>query len=214
MFLKFLLSMDCIARKCASLALVLLFPATILAYPRNASPAGAAVHFTIADFDGDSQPDIATVQTGQANSFNTRYWIGFQLSTGARSIVAVTAPAGGLRISSRDMNGDNFLDVVVTTAWADRPVTVLLNDGHGNFTPSDPAGYASLLENSETFWSGAGNEIRDAAILLLRQPSGQSEKRGTLEDPAYVTGSTLFRCCCDYFLFGSPSSFGRAPPSL
>ena len=214
MFLKFLMSMDCVARKCAGLAFVLLFPATILAYPRSAAPAAEEVHFAIADFDGDSQPDIATVQVGQANSFNTRYWIGFKLSTGASSTVGITAPTGGLRITSRDMNGDNFLDVVVTTAWSDRPVTVLLNDGHGNFTPSDPARYSSLLESSKVVWSGAGNEIRDAAILLLRQPSGQSEKRGTLEGPVYVTGSTLFRCCCDYFLFGSPSSFGRAPPSL
>lgn len=214
MFLKFLMSKDGVARKCAGLAFVLLFPATILAYPRSAAPASEAVPFAIADFDGDSQPDIATVQAGQANSFNTRYWIGFKLSTGSRATVGITAPTGGLRITSRDMNGDNFLDVVVTTAWSNRPVTILLNDGHGNFTPADPARFLPLLQSSEIVWSGAGNEIRDAALLLLRQPPYQSKKRAALDGPVCVTGSIPFPCCCDYFLFGSPSSFGRAPPSI
>src|SRR6202022_1397424 len=111
---------------------VLVFPAPPPASPRSAAPAAEEVHFAIADFDGDSQPDIATVQVGQANSFHTRYWIAFKLSTGASSPVGIPAPTGGVRITSRDMNGHNFLDVVVTTAWSDRPVTVLLNDGHGN----------------------------------------------------------------------------------
>ena len=76
--------------------------------------------------------DLGTVQVGQRSSWDTHYWIAFQLSRGSRQILGVTAPTGGLQITSRDVNGDSFLDVVVTTAWTNRPVAVLLNDGQGN----------------------------------------------------------------------------------
>src|ERR1700720_2791049 len=69
--------------------------------------------FAIADFDGDRRPDLATVHVGQSSSWSTHYWIAFQLSGGSRQTLGITAPTGGLRITSRDVNGDSFLDVVV-----------------------------------------------------------------------------------------------------
>ncbi len=61
--------------------------------------------FAIADFDGDRRPDLATVQVGQGNSWDTYYWIAFQLSGGSRQTLGITAPTGGLQITSRDVNG-------------------------------------------------------------------------------------------------------------
>src|SRR5258708_37803444 len=86
----------------------------------SAAPGGsvrAASHFTIADFDGDNRPDFASVHVGQGGLQNSRYWIAFQLSGGSGQTVSVTAPTGGLRITARDVNGDSFLDVVITTLW-------------------------------------------------------------------------------------------------
>ena len=40
--------------------------------------------FAIADFDGDKQLDIATVQVGQIDASDTQYWIHFRLSSGTR----------------------------------------------------------------------------------------------------------------------------------
>src|ERR1700724_2155446 len=94
--------------------------------------------FAIGDFDGDSQPDLAMVQSGVDRS-DTRYWIRLEFSSGLRDGIGVTAPSGGLHITSRDVNGDHFLDLVVSTAWRHRPLAVLLNDGHGKFTLRDPA---------------------------------------------------------------------------
>ena len=62
--------------------------------------------FAIADFDGDSRPDLATVEIGQIGPSRARYWIGFQLSAGAQQMIDVNAPVGGLDITSRDVNGD------------------------------------------------------------------------------------------------------------
>jgi hypothetical protein len=135
---------------------------------RPASPQ-AFTHFAIADFDGDSRPDLATVNVGQSSARNTRYWIAFRLSGRSSQTVGITAPAGGLQITSRDVNGDSFPDVIVTTAWTNKPVAVLLNDGLGNFTSSNPSEFQSAFTTSGTYWTLAGNEIRDATALLLER---------------------------------------------
>src|SRR4029077_5207486 len=136
-------------------------------------------HFAIADFDGDNRPDLASVHVGQSNSISTRYWIAFHLSGGSGQTVGITAPRGGLQITSRDVNGDNFPDVIVTTAWTNKPVAILLNDGFGNFTASDPANFQSAFSASEMSWTFAADEIRDttAALLLSRGVPGDCQKQ-------------------------------------
>ena len=84
---------------------------------------------TIGDFDGDQRPDFVTADIGERGSSHTVYRIAIELSSGARSTLNIAAPDGGLQLSSRDVNGDDWPDVIVTTAWTQRPVAVLLNDG-------------------------------------------------------------------------------------
>src|SRR5579863_5000175 len=64
--------------------------------------------FAIADFDGDQKPDLATVeiQNGMSAS-TTQYSIRFRLSVGTAQSFGVSAPAGGLQIVARDVNGDD-----------------------------------------------------------------------------------------------------------
>jgi hypothetical protein len=139
-------------------------------------PAQMATHFAIADFDGDSRPDLASVHVGQDSPRSTHYWIAFHLSGGLGQTVGITAPTGGLQITSRDVNGDSFPDIIVTTAWTNKPVAILLNDGFGNFTVSNPSEFQSAFTASETSWTLATAEIWDAsaALLLSRSVSGDS----------------------------------------
>src|SRR4029077_8652925 len=67
----------------------------------------------------------------------------------------------------RELNGDSFPDVIVTTAWTNKPVAILLNDGFGNFTASDPAEFQNAFIASEMSWTFAADEIRDTAAALL-----------------------------------------------
>jgi hypothetical protein len=175
----------------------------------------AASHFAIADFDGDSQPDLATVQAGEIGGSETRYWIRFQLSTGSRKAIGVRAPAGGLEISPRDVNGDNSLDLVVTTAGLNRPVAVLLNDGYGNFTLNDPDAFPGLVWGSETSWMPtAGVQSKDtAAVASCRYLPGDCEENKRISSPSGLPG-VLARLGSHVRAFQlGVCVLGRAPPT-
>jgi hypothetical protein len=155
--------------------LLLVFASTIAVGLETVPPARTAAHretaivpqFAIEDFDGDSRPDIATVLEGLSGSADNHYRIRFQLSSGGSQNIDLTAPVGGLDISSRDVNGDDFLDLVVTTAGTNRPVAVLLNDGAGNFTASDPSAFPGAFRKSSNFWRALTEELREASPVFL-----------------------------------------------
>jgi len=128
--------------------------------------AGIVPQFTIEDFDGDSRPDIAIVSEGRNGSADDHYRIRFLLSSGGSQNIDLTAPVGGLDISSRDVNGDDSLDVVITTAATNRPVAVLLNDGAGNFTASDPSAFPEAFRKSSNFWRALTEELPEASPAL------------------------------------------------
>src|SRR5260370_16588839 len=106
--------------------------------PENSSGSSepAASQFAITDFDGDNRPDLASVRLGQSSSQNARYWIDFQLTSGVPQTIGVTAPTGGLQLRARDVNGDRYPDVLVTTYWPNQPLPLLLHYRPANFPPS------------------------------------------------------------------------------
>jgi hypothetical protein len=112
----------------------------------------SGANFAIADFDGDRLPDVATVETGPSEAAQTQYWIQFAFGRGRRTGVVVSGPIGGLQIASQDVNGDSFLDVIVSTELANEPVAVLLNDGAGNFRLSDVSKFGRAIWESRAEW--------------------------------------------------------------
>jgi FG-GAP-like repeat len=192
--------------------LVALAGQSTAAHPASAQ---ALAHFAIADFDGDNHPDLATVNIGQSSARNTRYWIAFHLSGRSNQTVGISAPAGGLQITSRDVNGDSFPDVIVTTAWTNKPVAILLNDGLGNFTSSSPSEFQNAFTTSGASWTLATDEIRDATALpLIRSGLGDRREDGTSLSRGR-TISLVFPLSYRVSVLASVAPFiGRAPPCL
>jgi hypothetical protein len=206
-------------------ALLLLVFASIVAVgletgrpARNAAAphdAGIVPQFAIEDFDGDSRPDIATVLEGRSGAADNHYRIRFQLSSGGSQNIDLTAPVGGLDISSRDVNGDDFLDVVVTTARTNRPVAVLLNDGTGNFAASDPSAFPGAFRKSSNFWRGLTGELRDASPAFFSRVFSSELEAGSrtfsvpIEIGIYAGRSNRLETRA-----AGVSYLGRAPPSL
>lgn len=168
--------------------------------------------FAIADLDGDLRPDLVAVRTGTGDVLRTDYWIQLQLSTAGRQSILVVAPAGGLQVAARDVNGDHAPDLVVTTTWLNQPVAVFLNDGHGGFSRVDPGAFPKAFAESKTCWSSATHEMSEGDCV----PSNSREDVGSkTEDFLHVRSQSRFVACSDLRFGTGPfliSRLGRAPP--
>jgi hypothetical protein len=130
-------------------------------------------HFgrVVADFDGDSQPDVAVTKM-EAQGAGYIYWLEFDLSTrrGADTIPqrpgfpVLTSSMFGLHLTPRDVDGDHDLDIVVTMGIARRPVAVWINDGQGGFVEGDLAAYPALTRSEQLSLSPQSGS--DSAPLL------------------------------------------------
>lgn len=170
--------------------------------------------FAIGDFDGDNQADLATVQNGLDRS-GTRYWICLEFGSGLRDGIGLIAPSGGLHIASRDVNGDRFLDLVVSTAWQHHPVAVLLNDGHGKFTVRDPAQFPNAILDCDFSWAAAGSDIKDAAAAILtRTLSGACNVDRLAASAHGFREWVALGDSPDFTCSANGSVFGRAPPCI
>jgi hypothetical protein len=168
--------------------------------------------FAIADFDGDRRPDLATVQS---SSLDTHYWITIQLSTGPRRTLSIIALKGGLQVIPRDVNGDDFPDIIVTTQWTNRPVAVLLNDGRGNFRAFSPSAFPGAFTTSEESYASATAETMNATpALLSRCPKGNCLKGSRFSSPRYLTVPRVLWTSHNLPFSSVVSFFGRAPPSF
>jgi hypothetical protein len=177
-----------------------------------AAPHGRA-DFAFADFDGDARPDFAVVQTGVDSSRGTFYRIAFRLSSGPRRSFGITAPPGGLAIEPLDVNADGFPDVIVRTAWTNRPVAILLNDGKGNFELSEPSAFYLAFPASHLRWTRRDAELGDASALVQSndRSSGSLQPFGNLF-ARNAAGFAFHQSCASphphrFFSFST-----RAPP--
>jgi hypothetical protein len=154
---------------------------------RLSNLAGPGTDVAFADFDGDMRPDSARVQRGLASTGGESYAIDFRFSASdAPASMSVVAPRGGLRIEARDVNGDNAVDLVLTTAWFGQPVAILLNDGHGNFSATAPAAYPRAFDHLCLTLNANGKDAFIPFAIATQSDSLVSPARITLERLAPV----------------------------
>ncbi|HEY2120879.1 MAG TPA: VCBS repeat-containing protein [Candidatus Acidoferrum sp.] len=172
-------------------------------------------HFVIADFDGDQKPDFATVTVDQSHIEVTEYSIHLQLSHCLESSIGLTARSGGLELFSRDVNGDDVLDVVVRTALDSNLVAVLINDGRGNFTLAKPELFPALENEPRSYFGSESHRLAERILLLPSRSSigdhANAELAGqmkTVAEPFRTEEEQEFR---NLFCH---SKFGRSPPEV
>jgi hypothetical protein len=97
----------------------------------------------LADLDGDRRADLAYSSPQGVVNGAYRYRVDVHLTTGPGTTFDVDSKAlGGLHISALDIDGDNDLDLVITSQFGREPVGVWINDGHGQFTQGRADSYA------------------------------------------------------------------------
>jgi hypothetical protein len=104
--------------------------------------------WTVADFDGDKQPDLAFANAKGRGS----YGLELDLSTrrdgaaaGRNSFPALPTSPFGIHLTARDVDGDHDLDIVITAGFADKPVAIWINDGKGQFEEGDIAAFPAWI---------------------------------------------------------------------
>jgi hypothetical protein len=169
----------------------------------QSSTLGINSFFAIADFDGDQKPDLAIVEVQKSSSSRiTQYSIRFQLTAGVSQVFGVTAPSGGLQIVARDLNGDNALDVLVTTSLQHEQVAVLLNDGHGKFRLADASDFPAAIQENDRRWNSGTILLCDSSALIrIEYPAGELGVRASLTDHKAILRALVH-------------SIARAPQSL
>jgi hypothetical protein len=180
---------------------------------RPANPLRPGLPFAIADFDGDLRPDLASVQSGANVSGSTDYWIQLRLSAAGRQSIQLLAPAGGLSIEARDVNGDHAVDLVLTTAWFRQPIAIFLNDGHGSFSRVEPSAFPEAFKEPTTNWLSDSRVLAGAVGVAPRSGAGIcTDETNSLHDrsPAGSIASSCAGFPVSSFLVSAP---GRAPPS-
>lgn len=202
---------------CLGLGWLLGYPGAVTKPTSTSAPNlhSVGAPFVIADLDGDREPDLALVETGSARSANTSYSIRLQFSAGAKAAIGVIAPLGGLRVAARDVNGDDKLDLIVTSNLDAHFIEILLNDGHGNFSVAEQGAYSGLENESRVFLHGPANALVDQATLPSLRSSFSTEAKTCYN---YRSGLSSDRFPQAKYQTASrrvaKSHLGRSPPVL
>jgi hypothetical protein len=156
---------------------------------------------------------LANVETGGRVAGGVSYQIQLQLSaTGNRSF-EIRGPLGGLAIEARDVNGDNAVDLVISSAYFGRPVAVLLNDGHGSFSQAEPNAFPAAFGGSAALQPVYSTQALGAEGLPPQPRFQIGSHTGNLPDVRSCaarisgTGSRFIHSLL------SSSQSGRAPPA-
>jgi hypothetical protein len=168
--------------------------------------------FAIGNFDGDRQPDLATVEMVRFNPLHSRYWVSFRLSSGRLQTIGVTGPSEGLALLARDVNGDRALDLVLVTAWRHEFVAVLLNDGAGNFAAADPVQFRFNTVSSTSRVGIVPKRINEGTILAFQYSLTGDLDRDTWAGPNQQSKLGCPRSLELASILSQSSILGRAPP--
>ena len=184
------------------------------AQARNVSlpVSGSRLAFAIDDFDGDLRPDLASVQSVSNNSSGTIYRVQFQLSAAGQQSIHLVGPSGGVRIATRDVNGDDFPDVIVSSAWREEPLAVLVNDGRGAFSLTDPTSFPRAFGGSGKALNAKLPPQTDTVATTSRLPVGDFSGTKYLLHASPARGSIPRANSASFRSLILGSLLGRAPP--
>jgi len=177
--------------------------------PAGAIPLGLAM----ADFTGDRNPDLATLELDRLDSSHAYYVIEIQLTEGGRQSLRLTAPARSLVLTPMDVTGKGRLDLVVRSVGSEVPVAVFVNDGCGHFSANESARYATATHEIPSGPDFSANHLRFESAALTRGPyaaGSQEQPRCFLHEFSSSVSFAYDGAPAELFL---PLRTDRAPPA-
>jgi hypothetical protein len=182
--------------------------------PQTTAFSVPALGRAMADFTGDSHPDLATVRLNAFDSPTAQYLIEIHLSEGGGQSLRLIAPFGGLLITPKDVTGDGNLDLVVRSARSRAPIAVFLNDGRGHFSWASVSLFAKDLRDVPSELRHAPDESYSGAALISSEPYTIAGQSASIRNPRAqgraALPSNIGNPPHPFALFAS----NRAPPAI
>lgn len=175
-----------------ALALLGVAAPTVTARPIPTLYVAPNLPFAFSDFDGDQKPDSVAVQTGRSSPAFTDYWILLQFANLQTQTIRVVAKTGGVQVAARDVNGDRIPDVVVSTFLFKQTIAILLNDGHGSFSPADPAAFADTSTGLAADWNFSAPSPRQVLEVRPRPQQVDNSSPAPRQDLRFFAATNSF----------------------
>ncbi len=170
--------------------------------------------WVLTDLDGDRIADMAAAGPGRVDGQGYAREVSVKLAGSEKTFFTVRTPGASIRLSVRDIDGDDDRDLVILESWSLRPIGIWLNDGHGHFEEGDIGDYSSLSGKPEprSLSSCAGKE--DASFALHEQRSPSAALTPAAQTGSQLTAFALRILDARLVLFVRSNAHPRAPPSL
>jgi hypothetical protein len=169
--------------------------------------------FAIADFDNDGRQNLAIVQLTSNSSSLSIYRVQVQLGDGGLRSTDFVAPSGGIRIAALDVNRDAIPDLIVSSAWGEEPIGVLLNDGRGAFSSVDPSSFPGAFSRSKSSLNSDLPSYKETVTIPTQSPVGEFSESKYLLHPRPAAGSILEAHSAAFLSALLVSLPERAPPT-
>jgi len=175
---------------------------------------GLLMGITMADFTGDTHPDLATVELNGFDSVNALYVVEVRFSEGGRQLLRLTAPFGGLLITAKDVTGDGNLDLVIHAARSGAPLTVFLNDGSGHFTAAEPTAFTDVVRQTTSGQEFTTERFYFNATLISPKLKTINCHSASERHPREQGRSYFYATCQAPVHRVVPFGLDRAPPTI
>jgi hypothetical protein len=170
--------------------------------------------WTVADLDGDHNPDIAQTRGIGQDGPNYLYRVELKLSQAgtAASFTFSDTDSLGVNVAAIDVDGDHDLDLVISARFRHERIGVWINDGKGSFIQNSHSLFAATEDSSlcsvhdESAGPTAGDTPSRARIAYL--PNAGTVNPRSFRREAFECGPSdrVFR-------FPYRLQHFRAPPS-
>jgi hypothetical protein len=127
--------------------------------------------WTIADFDGNNLPDLATASSPSHDSSGYAQELRVEMSPSQRSFVVFRSRSATVELSTPDIDGDHDQDLVIREPLSMELIGIWINDGAGSFTEANVVDFPSLKRSpSDSQWRATPQSLGLAALSEERVP--------------------------------------------